>query len=106
MFVVEMGISKVIRSVIALIVGIILYFLVFRNADLTTQFLIIFGYLVYYVWLMMEHLVIEGKPIDTSAKIMVGVHTFWGDLLDGIVTFFTDIFEAINPFPKSDAPKN
>lgn len=82
---VEMGISKVIRMVIALIVGIFLYFVVFRHADPAFKIILVFVYISYYIWLMVPHLVkdgkfefkagkIEGTPLDTSSGYMILFH--------------------------------
>ena len=82
---VEMGISKVIRSAMLLIVGIFVYFVLFRNADVWFKFIIGFGFLSYYIWLFMPHLVTDGKftiekgfvvgkPIDKTSGYLIMVH--------------------------------
>ena len=103
---VEMGISRVIRTCIAFVVAIILFFTVFIHADLTTQLILILGYITYYAWLMSEHLVDADKsPVGFSAKVILGVQEFINGLWDGISTLFTDIFTELNPFgKKGDAP--
>lgn len=101
---VEMGISKVIRTCIAWIVAIILFFTVFIHADITVQFLLIFGFIVYYAWLMSDHLVVDKAPVSATAGIIVGVQEFTNGVWDGIKGLFTDIFSALNPFGKKDEP--
>ena len=94
---VEMGISKVIRVVISLIVAMILYVVLFRNSDLTMRFILVFGFVVFYAWLMMEHLVVDKKPVDATAKLIVSVHDFWKSLYEGIKGFFSGVVAGLTP---------
>ncbi len=70
---VEMGISKVIRTGVVLIVGVILYFTLFRYAAPLFKVIIGFAFLIYYIWLFAPHLAedmkwkdgkITGKTVD------------------------------------------
>lgn len=96
---VEMGISQVIRSVIVIIVGIIVYFTLFRYAGVLFKVIIALGFLVYYAWLMGPHLVedfkldgvqIKGKPTGIFSGYMVELHNFWFEFQEG----FTSIFKT------------
>jgi hypothetical protein len=80
-----MGISKVIRSVMLLIVGVFVYFVLFRHADPWFKAIIGFGFLSYYIWLFMPHLVTDGKfeikdglvvgkPLDKASGYLIMVH--------------------------------
>jgi hypothetical protein len=99
---VEMGITKIIRTVIVIIVGLIIVLPLFINSQLDMRLIIAFLFIIFYGWMMMDHLVVDKKPIDTTAKLIVGVHDFGLELFAGIKTFFADVFGAINPFPKSE----
>ncbi len=79
---VEMGISKVIRTVILLIVGILVYFIIFRHADPFFKLIIAIAFFSYYVWLFVPHLVKDGKfefkdgiisgtPEDKSSEYLI-----------------------------------
>jgi len=70
---VEMGISKIIRTVIALVVGIIVYFTLFRYAAPLFKVIIGGAFLIYYIWLLAPNLAedmkwkdgkITGKTVD------------------------------------------
>lgn len=97
---VEMGISKVIRLVIAIAVAVLLYFILFRNSDTSMRWIVALGFIVFYAWLMMDHLVVDGKPVDMVAKGIVGVHGFWNGVLSEIQAVVIDIFGSLNPFAK------
>jgi hypothetical protein len=80
---VEMGISKIIRMVIAIIVGLIVYFVLFRHAGPFFKILIGGAFLSYYIWLMVPHLATEGKldagkivgePVDMLSGYMIKFH--------------------------------
>ncbi len=92
---VNMGISKIIRLVIALVVAVILWITVFRNAMTDVRMLLIFGFIVFYGWLMNEHLIDKGKPVDTTAQIIVGVHEFGVGVWDGVTDFFSGIINHL-----------
>lgn len=98
---VEMGISKIIRSVIVIMVGLVIGLPLFINSQLDMRLIIVFLFIIFYGWMMMDHLVVNDKPVDTTAKLVVGIHKFGLELFSGIKTLFIDIFEALNPFPKS-----
>lgn len=81
---VEMGISKVIRTVIfTLVVG---FFLITLFPKLGSDLKIIFviAVVVYYAWLFAPHLTKDGKPdgkpVDTFSGWMVQLNTFREDL--------------------------
>lgn len=82
---VEMGISKVIRTVMVLIVGIILYFTLFRYASLFFKLIIGGGFFFYYLWIMGTHFAEEGKfkdgkiigkPLDTLSEYFINIHNY------------------------------
>lgn len=98
---VEMGISKIIRTVIVIVVGLVIGLPLFINSQLDMRFIVVFLFIVFYAWMMMDHLVVNDKPIDTTAKLVVGIHKFGLELFNGIKTFFADVFNTINPLPKS-----
>lgn len=97
---VEMGISKIIRMVIVLSVGLIIFLPLFINSQLDMRFILAFLFIIFYAWMMMDHLVVNDKPIDTTAKLVVGIHKFGLELFGGIKTFFIDVIDGINPFSK------
>lgn len=99
---VEMGISKIIRTVIVIIVGLTIFLPLFINSQLDMRFILVFLFIIFYAWMMMDHLIVDEKPVDTTAKLIVGIHEFGLGLFSGIKTFFADVFDALNPFPKSD----
>lgn len=100
--IVEMGISQVIRLVIVIIVGVTIFLPLFINSQLDMRFIFVFLFIIFYAWMMMDHLIENEKPVDTTAKLIVGIHGFGVELFKGIKTFFTDVIDAINPFSKSD----
>lgn len=97
---VDMGISKIIRTVLVIIVGLIVFGTLFRNATMEMKLIIVIGFIMYYVWQMNDHLIVDKKPVDTTAKILVGVHDFGHEVIQGIKGLFGGIFDALNPFPK------
>ena len=102
---VEMGISKIIRTVIAIIVGVFIFLPLFLKSQMDMKVIFLFLFIVFYAWLMMDHLVVDEKPVDTTAKIIVGVHEFGVSLWEGIKDFFGGVFGALNPFKKEEAKK-
>lgn len=97
---VEMGISKIIRAVIAIIVGILVYAILFRPADLTMRLIIVLGFISFYAWLMDEHLVVDGSPVSTTAKLIVNTHEFSSGIVDAAKGFFSGAASILNPFSK------
>lgn len=81
---IEMGISKIIRLSLLIIVGVLSYFTLFRNADSAMK--IVFGlmFLAYTIWLYLPHMsegakltgwVVEGgKPVGTFSKYAIKTH--------------------------------
>lgn len=102
LWLVDLGISQVIRLCILIIVGLILWVTIFRHAMLDVRILTIFGFLIFYGWLMDDHLMNKGKPVGTVANIIVETRDFGFKLFAGIKEFFMDIFYVFFPKP---APK-
>ena len=97
LWLVELGISQVIRMVIVTVVGIIVFFTLFIHASAFLKVIIGLGFLVYYTWMMGPHLVegfkldgvqIKGKPAGTVSGYLVGLHNFWFEFQEGIVSIF------------------
>lgn len=103
LWLVDLGISQVIRLCIAIVVGIILWVTILRNAMIDVKVLTVFGFLIFYGWLMDDHLIDKGKPVDTTAKIIVGTRDFGYDLFSGIKDFFSGIFYHF--FPQAEPKK-
>ena len=97
---VEMGISKLIRTVIVLIVALAVFLPLFIKSQIDMKFILVFAFIIFYVWMMMEHLVVDGKPVDNTAKLLVGIHSFWGDVYSGMQEFVSGVFSGLNPFAK------
>ncbi len=97
---VEMGISKLIRTVIVIIVMLVVFLPLFIKSQIDMKFILIFFFIVFYVWMMMEHLVVDGKPVDNTAKLLVGIHSFWISVYSGTQDFVSGIFSSLNPFAK------
>lgn len=74
---VEMGISRVIRNVILIVVGTILYFTIFRNVDPFLKSLTVLGFLLYYIWLFMPHLEDDKKAGSWFAEHSIDLHKFF-----------------------------
>lgn len=97
LWLVELGISQVIRMVIVLIVGVFVFFTVFIHASTFFKIIIGFGFIIYYVWLMGPHLVedfkldgvqIKGKPTGIISGYLVGLHNVWFEFQDSVASLF------------------
>jgi len=82
---VEMGISKIIRTGVFIILGVIVYITFFRPVSSDMKWVIGFFTLIYYIWLFMPHL--EKNKKDGS---------FFADML---ITFYQELFSVILPAP-------
>ncbi len=94
---VEMGISKIIRSVIAIVVGILVYFVLFRYASPVFKGIIALGFVLYYAWLLAPHLVedfkmkddkIQGKPVSIISGYLTTLHNERVDLQSAFFGLF------------------
>lgn len=102
LWLVDLGISQIIRLCMVILVGIILWVTIFRNAMLDVRILTLFGFIVFTGWLMNDHLLDKGKPIGTTAHVILETRDFGFKLFAGITELFTDIFYTFFPKP---APK-
>jgi hypothetical protein len=73
--IVEMGITKTIRSSIVMIVGIILLVTIFQDLDNNFKILAVFGFFLFYVWMFLPHLE-EDKKTSLFAKKSIDLHKF------------------------------
>lgn len=109
---VEMGISKVIRVALILIVGLILFFTIFIHADALIKFVCLVGFLLYVAWQYAPHLVddlkvkdngiFEGKPTSTVSGLLINMHntrittqesakSTWASFIENIKKSWDDI---------------
>lgn len=113
--IVDMGISKVIRLSILIVVGTLSYFLLFRNADLMMKVVFGLAFLAYAIWLYLPHLspgaklagwVVEGgKPEGMFAKYAIRTHnanvsvlTWIGEALSETGKVIMQMLKDMNPF--------
>lgn len=73
--VVEMGITKTIRSVIVVVVGILLLATIFQDLDASLKLLFAFGYFLFYAWMFLPHLE-EDKKDSLFARKTIDLHKF------------------------------
>lgn len=71
---VEMGISKIIRISILIIVGLAIVLPILLLTAGILQVIVIFIFLSFGIWLMMDHLVVNKKPVSTVAGYLVKIH--------------------------------
>jgi hypothetical protein len=71
---VEWGIAKIIRTVIVIIVGILVYFLIFRNASGLFKVITGLVFLSYAVWMLLDHLTASAKEGSIVAGQLVNFH--------------------------------
>lgn len=113
---VEMGISQVIRLSIFILVGIFLYFSIFRFADTTIRIIIAFGYLLFYASFLKEHLAKDGKPVSTLAGHLLSLDAKRVSTAEsvhktvlGAVGSIGNLIPSVGPkgaaAPKPEAPK-
>lgn len=105
---VSWGISKIIRTVIAIIVGLIVYIVLFRNADVMFKIIIAGAFLIYYIWQLAPHLVkefkwkdgkITGEAVDGMSGYMVSVYNKQIDYKKNISDYVGGVVAAIMPKP-------
>ncbi len=73
--IVEMGITKTIRTSIVIAVGIILFTTLFQDLDKNLKILAIFGFFLFYIWMLLPHLE-EDKKTSLFAKKSIDLHKF------------------------------
>jgi hypothetical protein len=112
---VEMGISKIIRLSLLIIVGTFSYFILFRNADIVMKIIFGLAFLAYTIWLYLPHMsegakltgwIVEGgKPVGTFSKYAIKTHnanvsalTWIGEALAETGKVIVQILKDINPF--------
>jgi hypothetical protein len=95
LYLVDLGITQVIRLGIVAIVGIVLWLVVFRNAMLDVRVITLFGFIAFVGWMMSDHLIKDGEPIHVTAKVTMGVFDFWKELYSGIKDFLAEVFDEI-----------
>lgn len=96
---VEMGISKLIRSGIAIIVALVLVPF-FIKSQIDMKVVLVAGFLIFYAWLMKEHLVVNDKPVDRVAELLVGFHGFSKGVYEGVQDLIVGVLSGLNPFAK------
>ena len=74
---VDMGISKVIRNIIVIIIGIILFFTVFIHSDILFKVLTVLTIIWIYAWFHMDDL---KKETTLLSGIVMSIHEFINSL--------------------------
>lgn len=97
LWLVELGISQLIRLGIVIVVGLILWVTIFRNAMLDVRILTLFGFIVFTGWMMDAHLSDKGEPIHMTARVVLETRDFGFKLFEGIKQLVTDIFYTLFP---------
>lgn len=102
---VHMGISKVIRTALVLIVGIILFFTVFIHADMFMKLVCLLAFLLYFAWQYAPHLIndlkvkdngiFEGKPTGITSGILMDMHNTRIGTQEGIKSSWSSFLENI-----------
>lgn len=72
---VEMGITKIIRGSIVLMVGLVAMVTLFPNLDSNLKLAMVFGLFLFYVWMFLPHLE-EDKKDSLFAKKTIDLHNF------------------------------
>jgi hypothetical protein len=104
---VEMGISQVIRLCLAFIVGVVVYFAIYRQVGPGFKVVTVFLFICYFIWLYAPHLAkdgkikdgkIEGKPEGTVSGLLISFHNnrveAQGSLMEYIGGFFKSLFSS------------
>ncbi len=104
---VEMGISKVIRTVILILVTVVIFIPLFLDSDTVMKIIIAFIFLSFYTWLFMDHLVVDKKPVGAIAALLVKIQdtrVAGGEAIRGGVTSVGQSLQPSPKAPKKDAP--
>lgn len=86
---VEMGISKIIRTIIISLVALFIFLPLFLKSQWDMRGVLFVIFLFFFVWMMQDHLLVDKKPAGFTAGWILKIHAFFQGVLKKITSLFS-----------------